>query len=174
MVSAPHAVGSEHPYDDQMMGFSPNVWLASAGEAPAVAELQANFDAEFNSPCPAVEKLAERFHRIIAGSHGFVVLTGERAAPVGHALVTLRPTIYYDGPLGVLDELYIQAPHRSHGYGTLLLQKAVAEVQSRGGSEIHINVDEQDHGARRFYERHGFTNIQPGEDFRMLCYLKEL
>ena len=24
------------------------------------------------------------------------------------------------------------------------------------------------------YERHGFVNIEPGEDYRMLCYLREL
>jgi hypothetical protein len=28
--------------------------------------------------------------------------------------------------------------------------------------------------ARRFYERHGFVNIELGTDYRMLCYLREL
>jgi hypothetical protein len=27
---------------------------------------------------------------------------------------------------------------------------------------------------RRFYECHGFADIQPGKDHRMLCYLREL
>lgn len=103
-----------------------------------------------------------------------MLLAGERAGPAGHALVTLRPTIYDDGPLAVLDELYVQPSRRNRGLGSLMLQKAIAEVQARGGSEMHINVDEVDLDARRFCERHGFTNIQPGEDFRMLCYLKEL
>ena len=29
-------------------------------------------------------------------------------------------------------------------------------------------------GDLAFYERHGFVNIQPGEDYRMLLYLREL
>jgi GNAT superfamily N-acetyltransferase len=60
------------------------------------------------------------------------------------------------------------------GLGTALLRAAVDLVRSRRGGEIHINVDEVDVDTRRFYERHGFTNIQPGEDYRMLCYLREL
>lgn len=153
---------------------SPEVWLASPDDAAAAAELQALFDAEFSSPCPPVQILAQRFRRIISGSQGFVVLIGERSAPVGHGLVTLRPTIHHEGPLAVLDELYVRAEQRNQGHGTLLLGTVVAEVKTRGGSEIHINVDEIDHDTRRFYERHGFTNIQPGQDFRMLCYLSEL
>ena len=39
---------------------------------------------------------------------------------------------------------------------------------------MHINVDEVDTDARRFYERHGFVNIEPGQEHRMLCYLREL
>jgi hypothetical protein len=36
---------------------------------------------------------------------------------------------------------------------------------------MHINVDEVDADTRRFYERHGFVNIEDGVDYRMLCYI---
>ena len=36
---------------------------------------------------------------------------------------------------------------------------------------MHINVDEVDADTRRFYERHGFVNIEEGADYRMLCYI---
>jgi GNAT superfamily N-acetyltransferase len=54
------------------------------------------------------------------------------------------------------------------------LLAAIDLVRSRGAGEIHINVDEVDEDTRRFYERHGFTNIEPGEDYRMLIYLRQL
>ena len=38
---------------------------------------------------------------------------------------------------------------------------------------MHINVDEPDSGARRLYERHGFSNYELGQDYRMLCYVRE-
>lgn len=62
---------------------------------------------------------------------------------------------------------------RGQGIGTALLTTAIHEVRERGGAEMHINVDEVDTDARRFYERHGFTNLQPATDCRMLCYLRE-
>ena len=63
---------------------------------------------------------------------------------------------------------------RDQGIGTALLKTAMLRARERGGAEMHINVDEVDTDTRRFYERHGFTNIQPGKDHRMLCYIREL
>ena len=39
---------------------------------------------------------------------------------------------------------------------------------------MHINVDEIDEDARRFYERHGFRNVETGKDYRMLCHVQQL
>ena len=39
---------------------------------------------------------------------------------------------------------------------------------------MHIGVDEVDTDTRRFYECHGFVNILPGTDYRMLFYEIEL
>lgn len=55
----------------------------------------------------------------------------------------------------------------------VVLAEAVAAARTRGMIEMHINVDEIDVDTRRFYERHGFVNILPGESHRMLCYLRE-
>ena len=40
-----------------------------------------------------------------------------------------------------------------------------------GSPEMHIGVDEVDADTRRFYERHGFRNIEEGTDYRMLYYV---
>ncbi len=74
----------------------------------------------------------------------------------------------------MLDELYVIPDLRGGGIGTQLLRRAIEEVRARGGGEMHINVDEIDTDARRFYERHGFVNVEPGRDYRMLCYIREL
>lgn len=148
--------------------------LASADDAPAAARMQIDFNTEFESPCPSLDELVPRFRRLITGPAGFVLLAGERSNPVGYALVTLRPTIYYDGPVAVLDELYVRPEARDRGVGTAVLKRAISEVRARGAGEMHINVDEIDTDTRRFYERHGFVNIEPGNEYRMLCYLQEL
>lgn len=148
--------------------------LASSSDAEAAARMQTDFNAEFFSPCPELHELVPRFRRIIDGTDGFVVLSGQRHDPTGYALITLRPTIYDDGPLAVLDELYVRPALRDQRIGTAILRRVIDEVRERGGGEIHINVDEPDTDTRRFYERHGFVNVQPGTEDRMLCYLQEL
>lgn len=85
--------------------------------------------------------------------------------------MTLRPAIWFDGPVAQLEELYVVPDRRGCGIGTGLVQAARRLVGDRGAPEIHINVDEEDTDARRFYERHGFVNIEPGTTFRMLCYV---
>ncbi len=51
---------------------------------------------------------------------------------------------------------------------------AEAVTRQRGGELPEINVDGDDTGARRFYERHGYVNCKPGEDQPLLYYYREL
>lgn len=150
-----------------------DISLATVEQAPVVARLQIAFDEEFDSPTPAFGTLLPRFRALIADRDGLVLLAGDPDDPLGYAVVTLRPTVYCDGPLATLDELYVRPGRRNLGLGTALLNRAIAELRARGGGEMHINVDEVDIDARRFYERHGFVNIEPGTDHRMLCYIRE-
>ena len=144
--------------------------VATPADAGVLAGLLTDFNREFNAAVP--DSLVTRFERILTESAVIAVLA-EISEAVGFALITLRPTPYYDGPLAQLDELYVVPELRGDGIGTELLAKAFAALGVRGVHEMHINVDEVDEGARRFYERHGFVNIEPGADYRMLCYLKE-
>jgi hypothetical protein len=55
-----------------------------------------------------------------------------------------------------------------------LLTAAEAVTRQRGGEVLEINVDGYDTDARRFYERHGYANSEPGEDQPLLYYFREL
>lgn len=148
------------------------VRVASPADAEQVGRLLFDFNAEFETPTPSAAEFAERFAHLLVREDVLVLLAGADQ-PTGFAFLTLRPTPYYDGPLAQLEELYVLPELRDQGIGTALLTRAVADVRERGASEMHINVDEVDTDTRRFYERHGFANIQPGADYRMLCYLRE-
>ncbi len=151
-----------------------DVAVASVERAGAVARLLYDFNAEFETSGPTAEEFTARFRSLLVRDDVLVLLSGDPEIPTGFAFLTLRPTPYYDGPLAQLEELYVQPDLRDQGIGTALLKTAILRVRERGGAEMHINVDEVDADTRRFYERHGFTNIQPGKDYRMLCYLREL
>jgi len=159
-----------------MTGSAPAVRLAEAADGYVVGGLLFDFNTEFEAPTPSAADLGDRFTALLARPDVLVVLaeSADTGEATGFAYVTLRPTPYGDGPLAQLEELYVVPALRDRGIGTALLARAVCEVERRGGIEMHINVDEIDADTRRFYERHGFTNIEPGADYRMLCYLREL
>lgn len=145
------------------------VRVGVVGDEGSVAKQLCEFNAEFDAPCPPLDVLTSRFLALLERDDVLVVL-----AEQGFAYLTLRPTPYWDGPLAQLEELYVAPGWRGRGIGTAMMELAIAECRARGCEEMHINVDEPDEGARRFYERLGFSNYEVGEDYRMLCYVGEL
>jgi GNAT superfamily N-acetyltransferase len=153
--------------------FSPvEVRIAGAEDAGAVAALLHDFNTEFDTPSPGPAVLASRLRTLLAGETTIALLAGSPAS--GVALVTLRANVWYAGPVALLDELYVQPELRGGGIGTALLARACDAVRERGAELFEVNVDEDDTGARRFYERHGFVNTPPGQRDRMLYYEREL
>jgi ribosomal protein S18 acetylase RimI-like enzyme len=88
--------------------------------------------------------------------------------------MTLRPNVWYEGRVALLDELYVAPELRGRGIGSALLALVEATAAQRGADLLEINVDGDDTDARRFYERHGYTNMEPGQDEPMLYYYREL
>ena len=150
------------------------VRLATPADAAVVGRLLFDFNTEFDTPTPSADEFARRFSDLLPRDDVLVVLAEDGEAATGFGYLTLRPTPYGDGPLAQLEELYVVPDLRDEGIGTAILTRAVDEVLARDAIEVHINVDEVDVDTRRFYERHGFVNIEPGTDYRMLCYLREL
>ena len=147
------------------------VRVAAADDAGVVAALLHEFNAEFDTPTPGVAVLAARLRALLATDATIALLAGEAS---GVALITLRPNVWYDGSVALLDELYVRPDLRGNGIGTDLLRRACDVVRERGARLFEVNVDEGDTGARRFYERHGFTTTPGGRADRMLYYEREL
>lgn len=154
-----------------------SVRRAGPADAGAVGRLLHDFNIEFETETPSAAELSGRFARLLASDDVLVLLSGDEAAaegPTGFAYLTLRPSPYFDGPLAQLEELYVRPALRDQGIGTALLTSALDLCRGRSAGELHINVDAGDTDTRRFYERHGFTNVLPGTDEQMLFYEIEL
>jgi GNAT superfamily N-acetyltransferase len=145
---------------------------ADVADAGIVAALLDAFNREFDTPTPGPAVLATRLERLLAGGDVVALLAGEPAMAV--ALVTMRPNVWYDGPVALLDELYVAPGSRGQGVGSALLARIEAIAQQRGAELLEINVDGDDADARRFYERHGYANCEPGEEQPLLYYYREL
>ena len=160
--------------DDQTEGTTALHSVRTAGvlDAAVVADLLDRFNREFETPTPGPAVLVARLERLLPSASVFALLSGEPA--VGLALVTLRPNVWYERPVALLDELYVVAAERGRGIGTALLKAAEEECRLRGSELLEINVDGEDTDARRFYERHGYTNREPEETEPELYYHRHL
>jgi GNAT superfamily N-acetyltransferase len=149
-----------------------SVRLAGVEDSEEVAGLLHDFNTEFSTPSPGPAVLAPRLRTLLAGDSTFALLAGEPA--VGFALVTLRPNVWYDGLVALLDELYVVPQLRGQGTGTAIIDALLVQARERGVDLIEINVDEGDVDAQRFYERHGFSNTEPDSAERAFYYWREL
>ena len=148
------------------------VRIAGVADAALAAKLLDDFNREFATPTPGIDVLTGRLQRLLA--RGDVVAFLADDPVVGLAVLTMRPNVWYDGPVGLLDELYVVPDRRGQGRGAALLDAAEEFIRGRGGELLEINVDGEDVGARRFYARHGYRNSEPGSDEQLLYYFREL
>lgn len=148
------------------------VRVATLADAGVLAALLHDFNTEFDTPTPGAAVLAQRLHRHLETRSTFALLAG--APPIGFALVTLRPNVWFDGPVAIIDELYVDPPSRGRGIGTALMTSVERECRARSAGYVEINVDEGDGDARRFYERLGYRGVDLDTGEPALYYSREL
>lgn len=137
-----------------------------------MARLLHEFNTEFDTPSPGVEVLEDRLGVLLASTQTFSILVGRPA--IGVALVTLRPNVWYEGPVALLDELYVVPEFRDRGVGSAIIEELHTRAGQIGVELIEINVDELDTDTRRFYERHGYSSVGPTTGEHAFYYFQEL
>jgi GNAT superfamily N-acetyltransferase len=151
---------------------TPTPRLATGAEAETVARLLDAFNREYDTPTPGPDVLATRLHSLLAGSDVIAFLAGDPAVAI--ALLTLRPNVWFDGPVVLVDELYVAPEARGRGLGSALLVAVESLTRERGGELIEVAVDGADTDAHRFYERHGYTSTEAGQDQPAFYYSRSV
>jgi GNAT superfamily N-acetyltransferase len=146
---------------------------AGLGDAPGIARLLHDFNAEFEEPTPGVEALTERSGRLLDAGEMTVLLAGD--GPDGLALLRFRPSVWSGALEAHLQELYVVPPRRGQGIGRALLEATIEVARSAGAGGIDLNTGETDTAARALYESMGFTNREGSLDGpSMLFYEREI
>jgi GNAT superfamily N-acetyltransferase len=146
--------------------------IATTNDADEIGELLHDFNTEFGTPSPGAKVLSGRLSRLLGEVSTFAILAGTPA--VGVALVTVRPNVWYEGGVALLDELYVVPEFRNQGNGAAMIALLRMYAEERAVNAIEINVDEGDIDAQRFYERHGYSSIDADSNERAFYFFLEL
>ncbi len=82
---------------------------------------------------------------------------------------------------GEIVSIYFLPGYMGKGYGTMLLERCVNELRTAGFKNILLWVLEDNHRARRFYEKNGFTAADDflddeigGKKLREIMYIRSI
>ncbi|KRG71505.1 GNAT family N-acetyltransferase [Pseudoxanthomonas dokdonensis] len=143
---------------------------ASVADAEVLSTLAARtFSETFGHLYPAqdlADFLADAYaldkQRTILGHPDYAVwLLEDQGVAVGHAAAGpcgLPHPQVGDGD-GELKRLYVLQSHQNGGHGSRLFTAAIDWLQQAGPRTLWIGVWSQNHGAQRFYARHGFEKV---------------
>lgn len=141
---------------------------ATADDAEEVAHLLDAFNREFDTPTPGIAALADRWRQHASSESLIAIIAGRPGIAI--AIISFRPNVWSEGPVALLDELYVAPAQRNQGIGSAVLASVEQCCKERQVGLIEINVDIGDTDARRFYERHGFSAIEPDTGEHALYY----
>ena len=79
----------------------------------------------------------------------------------------VKNSLYWHGPLGILEEMVVDEQYRRQGVGTKLLQRIMEIAKEAGCQAVSLDSDLHRSEAHAFYEKHGFQRSA-------FFYLKEL
>jgi GNAT superfamily N-acetyltransferase len=84
---------------------------------------------------------------------------------IGHAYLYLIRNDLHSAPYGLLEDVFIEEPYRGKGYGSKLVEAAIAEAKKRGCYKLIGTSRHERKEVHVFYERLGFKNY--GLEFRL-------
>ena len=73
-----------------------------------------------------------------------------------------------------VEDLAVDRARRSAGIGAELLQAAKAWAREHGATHLELDTAIARVDAQRFYERHGYTSIEPDRNERAFYFFREL
>lgn len=137
---------------DSLMSTSLSFRPATQSDAEAVAQIYLSSRKEFISFAPIAhsdEAVYQWIHDVLIPSNQVTVVEQDKKVIGMMALST-------DEKAGWIDQLYLHPDVVGCGIGTKLMERAKAEL----GSPIRLYTFHGNQSATRFYERHGFREIQ--------------
>ena len=102
----------------------------------------------------------EKWHAELSDPAFSVRLAEDAGVPAGYAKIG-PPTLPFEprGRSTELRQFYLLKPWHGTGASHALMRWAIAEAKKREAEDLYLSVFVDNHRARRFYERYGFTFV---------------
>jgi ribosomal protein S18 acetylase RimI-like enzyme len=153
----------------------PQVWLAQAEDADAVASLIAGFRDWWGNERPADADIRATVARLIpdpATDYLLAAPDGGRE-PAGVCQLRYRLSVWTGVDDCWLEDLYVTDGARRSGLGRALVDAALGRARERGCKRIELDVNEENLDAIAFYVSLGFTT-EPKPPGRTLFVARKL
>lgn len=135
---------------------------AALSDADAVADLYLASRKTFLPYAPLAhsdEDVRWWVSNVLIASGGVTVAVAPQGKYSGGIVGMSAVTRDADGGWGWIEQLYIAPGAVGRGIGSVLLERAKCELSS----PIRLYTFQENAGARRFYERHGFVAVEFGD-----------
>lgn len=123
---------------------------ARLDDAARIFEMLCEFVTSYR---PIRDAFDHTFPELVASNDADLLVAEVDASARGYALALRVPTLYANGDLWNLQELFVDAACRSRGIGGKLLEAVIDHARARGAIEVTV-VSRR---AGRYYISHGFT-----------------
>lgn len=97
--------------------------------------------------------------------YGIKITATDNGAEVGRVWLYVLFNDLHKEPYGLLEDVFVQEEHRGGGWGTKLVQEAIAEAKKIGCYKLIATTRHSRQIVCAWYEKFGFKNY--GVEFRM-------
>ena len=128
---------------------------ARLSDASAIAQLVAELAEGLGEKSPITEAYVRLY---LSSPTSTILLALDRDDVVGLLSCSIRPDLYHAGPTCLIEELVVMPSARDKGIGSMLMDRLSSVLGEIGCVEVSVSTMPDNHGAIRFYRRHGLAD----------------
>ena len=126
-----------------------SVRAAGQEDAESVFEMLSDFATSYRLDREAFDRT---YSSLVSAAGADLLLAEDEHGTVGYLLACDMPTLFANGPVTELLELYVKPVNRNMGVGRLLVSTSVDQARDRGSVEVTVPTRR----ASEFYQAVGF------------------